>query len=201
MRTIQVQYNTESTLNQYKDGEEWKKVPRPKCQNKNCKKGRKLQRHGTYLRKHPVSFPVLRFRCPECGKTVSCLPSFAACRTPGLLQDIEDHLVSAAGARSWYVAAGRNLLVGRLVSNYARSLSMWHENVVLFLVKVVQLRPDLFLNCPAEIVAMRRHWGTETLLIDLRELMRKHLQSLPPPVGLRPPNQCGNSSRSPPHTT
>ena len=181
-------------------GKEWELVPIPKCQNKDCKKTCELHRHGTYPRKHPKYFVVPRFLCPDCGRTVSCLPSFAASQTPGLLQGIEDRLVSADGAGSWYEAASRNLLVGRSVSNYARSLSMWHKGVYLFLVKVVQLLPDLFLNCPSEIVAMRRHLGTETLLLDLRELMKDHLQILPPPVGLRPRNQCENRKRAPPHT-
>ena len=105
-----------------------------------------------------------------------CLTSFAECRSLGLLQDIEDRLVCADGLGSWYKASKRNLFVRRLVSNYARSLSMWHENVIFL--KVVQL-PPVFLNCLAEIVVMRRHLETETLLIDLRELIRDHLQSSP----------------------
>ena len=121
---------------------------------------------------------------------MSCLPSFAACRTSRLLQDIEDLIVCAVVAGSWNEASNKNLLSRRSVSNYARSLFMWFEYVDMFLVVVVNLLPQLCLICPAEINTTLCRLGTETLLIDLPKLTRNHLQLLSVPVRLKPPNQC-----------
>ena len=158
-----------------------------------------MARHGTYLRKTPVPMHVARFYCPGCRTTFSLLPDFAAARRRGSLQETEDDLAVLAGCRGPWAAA-RQLLPGHEdLSNAVRGLRCALAAVQAFLAAAVTMRPDLFRNCPAELLAMRAALGTETLLVDLRREMAGQLQQLPPPVGFRPPDRGEKSATGPPN--
>ena len=141
---------------------------------------------------------VARFDCRECRTTISRLPDFAAARCPGSLQEIEDKLVVLAETRSRWAAARQLCPTHDDMANAIRHLLGVLHAVSAFLHAVVTMRPDLFMGCPAQLVAMRAALGTETLLVDLRREMTAQLQVLPPPVGFRPPWLRGKPSTGPP---
>ena len=79
---MQVIIQVKLTVEQYVDAEYHRRV-RPPEQCGNCGRIGTLAPHGSYGRYttgavgDPVPFCVARFLCEPCGKTTSCLPSFA----------------------------------------------------------------------------------------------------------------------------
>ena len=62
---------------------------------KTCK-GR-IQGHGTYARQTPDGMRVRRWRCAQCGGTVSMLPSCMAAHLHGSLEEVEEAVGAAQG--------------------------------------------------------------------------------------------------------
>ena len=143
--------------------------------------------HGTYERETPLPTRIRRWRCTRCGLTISCLPDCLAAQTTGSLQEVEEQVVAAEttnpdGAWTTNVLAAVKQLAPDIVdhSSLWRRVHVRVARVHDFLRTVSGLMPDLFSGVAPTVRALRRHLGSQRVLMDLRSLCEEHLGHLPP---------------------
>ena len=190
------------TAGEYVSSKAWENATPPtgvklECGQECCK----LIGHGTYERKIPVAFKVPRFICPDCNRTVSLLPDFAASRRPGFLQDHEDEAAACAKIGSSEAA--------RQLRPHDPAYARWNKSVslkslgraVMGIVSIAfLLHPELLRGCPCDLLSVRERLSTQSLLLDMRRQTSITLFDVPSPVGFLRPAYLENRKTGPPHS-
>lgn len=151
--------------------------------------GCRLNRHGSYGRD---GARVARFLCLSARRTISLLPAWMAARVAGALQSIEDaadaverrtgSLEKLAGEmRPMGTDPGKDRVGG--MTKWLRCRSRW---VTAALLVAQTLMPENFAGCQPTLAAFRAAFGTEHVLVALREALAARLREVPVPLGLKP---------------
>ena len=101
---MQFALHTHSSAQSYVADQQWRDAKLESCPLHPAG-GCAFARHGSYPRAVPAGIRVARWYCPLGGRTFSLLPDFLAARLPGLLESIEQILVTASGFSSINLAA------------------------------------------------------------------------------------------------
>lgn len=101
---MQIPLRTLSSVDAYIRNREWNDVRLPACPM-HPSGGCSFARHGSYERLSPSGLRIARWYCPEGHRTFSLIPDFVASRMPGLLDSIEESIVTACSAKSQEAAA------------------------------------------------------------------------------------------------
>lgn len=143
---------------------------------------------------------VSRWYCATAQMTFSLLPDCLAARLSGSLDEVERAVVAAESVG--VAAAVRNLRCEQVELPAAqRWLHRRRRGVRAAVLSLMTALPGR-LGSEPELVAMRGVLGTERALVALREVGSGLLQSLPPPLGLRPHRAAGaQAKRSHQHET
>ena len=148
-----------------------------------------FHRHGTYSRKTPYGEALIaRYYCRESHQTFSLLPVFFAARMPGTLAQME-------GVVAELERDGTDLQEVRKVhgNRYIDDSSVWRwarrrqRHVQAFLTLVIGLFPQRFKGCQPTLESVRGRLRGDCFLVSARTLCSEYMQSLPMPVGLKPP--------------
>ena len=146
--------------------------------------------HGYYDRVHPKGARVRRYRCPRTGRTIGMLPDCLASCSRGDLDTMERIALDREGGASFgkiaeWVAeryyGQQQPIEGPLRWVKRRALA-----VRSFLAAMASLHPGTFEGVEPTVTAMRKHLGTDRVLVALRHLAGAGLVGLSPPLGLRP---------------
>jgi hypothetical protein len=148
-----------------------------------------LRKLGTYRRVQPAGTRVARFWCPLARVSISVLPAFLAARMTGTLDEVE--AVVLAVERAGGVAAAVDVVhpadaeraIGAVCA--ARSIRRRLRAVRAALLAVVSLLPELLVGVAPTLTALRGALGTDRVLVAVRGMVARHLDALPPPLGLR----------------
>lgn len=179
---LQLSHQTECTDSEYVTTEGWKEAPRPKkCPLEDQCKGR-LQGHGTYARQTPDGLRVRRWRCAQCGGTVSMLPSCMAAHLPGSLEEVEQAVGAAQGEPR---PAPEDVHPSAHIEppGAARWVRRRVRRVVAGLRAAATLLPDPFAGLPPTVEAFRGALDGQPALSGLRKAAAAQLQQLPCPIG------------------
>ena len=179
---MQLPHHTDCTDREYVSTEGWKEAPRPeKCPlAQTCKGG--IQGHGTYARQTPDGMRVRRWRCAQCGGTVSMLPSCMAAHLHGSLEEVEG-AVGAAQSEPRPVPEEVHPSPYIEPRGAARWLRRRVRRVVAGLQVAGTLLPDRFAGLPPTVEAFRGALGGKPALSRLRQAAAAQLQQLPCPIG------------------
>lgn len=197
---LQLPHQTECTDSEYVNTEGWKEAPRPeKCPLADKCKGR-IQGHGTYSRQTPDGMRVRRWRCAQCGGTVSMLPSCMAAHLQGSLEEVEKAVGAAQGEPR---PAPEEVHPSAHIEpqGAARWLRRRVRRVVAGLQVAGTLLPDRFAGLPPTVEAFRGALGGKPALGRLRKAAAAQLQQLPCPIGfscrsIAAPAQPGKTQHS-----
>jgi hypothetical protein len=136
----------------------------------------------------PRGIRVARYLCGRARTTISLLPKFLCSRFPGELDEIEQALCEAEGARSVERVAG-----GLRPQSTLRSGVRWLRRRLTpvrgaIRTIVAALMPELRNRIDARSVVrpLREHLGTRRALVQLREIAGPRLSELSYPIGLVP---------------
>lgn len=149
----------------------------------NCK----FHRHGSYPRKYPEEYPIQRWICTSCRRTVGVIPNFAASHLRGTVDEIEQVVASvelgvqrgcsftqiARTIRPDIECAGAQRWVRRRVN--------WSQHL---LAVVVGWLPCLLEGAELSLAALRNALNTSRALVVMRERLESKLCRLATPVGL-----------------
>src|SRR5271157_6006967 len=97
---MQIPLRTLSSVDAYIRNREWNDVRLPACPM-HPSGGCSFARHGSYERLSPSGLRIARWYCPEGHRTFSLIPDFVASRMPGLLDSIEESIVTACSGISF----------------------------------------------------------------------------------------------------
>lgn len=185
---VQLRHRTALTSEDYVRQQAWRQASLDCCPL-HPRGGCGFERHGTYARVEPAGMQVARWYCPMGKTTFSLLPDCLASRLSGSLDAVEEVVASveAKMAQGASLEAAAGALRPDLMD--LRSAVRWLRRrlvpVRMVLLALVTLLPGRLGNEPA-LRAVREALGTEQALVRLREIGRKHLASLAPPVGFGP---------------
>ena len=189
---VQLRYESGLSGEQYVKAEAWSDARLARCP-KHPRGGCSFARHGTYSRKSPRGVRIARWYCPESHMTFSLLPDCLAARLPGTLQDLEAAVAVAEAASSLAAAADAVRRDAVLLPGAMRWVRRRVRLVHRALAAVRGLWPERFLHCAAEVGAFRARLGTAAVLVRLRGLGARQLQTLPAPVGFLPHAQTSGN--------
>jgi hypothetical protein len=136
---------------------------------------------------YPAGVRVPRFYCPVAVSTISLLPMFLASRMSTTLEELQEVLEVVETAPS--LAAAAEVLRPADAPAAVTSISAvrWVRRRVKLLraalLALVTLLPEL-VGCMPTLSALRAHLGVDRVLVALRELARRHIYALSPPLGL-----------------
>ena len=191
---MQLRYATGLTGEEYANTQAWREATLDRCPN-HPDGGCSFASHGTYERKTPKGTRIRRWYCPQTPVTFSLLPDCLAARLPGTLAEVEEMVVAVETAGS-VNGAVRTLFPQALdLSAPWRRIALRVRQVRLCLGIV---RGLLGLTIDPSVPAFRDALGTRCVLVYLRGRCAPHLQTLPPPLGFRPPERADGSARGPP---
>lgn len=186
---LQLVYATGVPLEAYLTQRGWEEASLVQCPACGDHPRCRLSRHGTYVRKHPVPCPVVRFYCPTAHQTFSLLPDFLASRVPGTLQEIEDAVAIAESSHSQEQAVQElrpaEAADAVTLPSALRWLSRRRQWMHVVLTTVVTLLPELA-GCAPRVTGVRERLGHEPVLVELRERSAEWLHVLPAPLGFGP---------------
>jgi hypothetical protein len=148
-----------------------------------------LERLGTYARVEPAGVRIARWWCPAAGASISLLPSFLAARFSGTLDAVEAVVarVEAGGSMGAVVEtihpADAEDAIG--LTSAVRSIRRRVKAISAALLAIVTLFADRFAGIEPTIADLRRALGCKRVLVTVRTIAERHLQSLPAPLGFR----------------
>ncbi len=148
-----------------------------------------FHRHGTYSRKTRYGEAlIVRYYCRENHQTFSLLPEFFAARMPGTLAQVERAAAQLerddADLQAVRKVHGNGYIDDSGVWRWARRRQL---HVQVFLTLLIALFPLRFEGCQPRLECVRDRLRGDCFLVSARALCCEHLQSLPTPVGVRPP--------------
>ena len=148
-----------------------------------------FHRHGTYSRKTPYGEAlIVRYYCRESHQTFSLLPTFFAARMPGTLAQLEGAAAELErDGADWQEVRkvhGNGYIDDSSVRRWARRRLL---HVRVFLTLVMGLFPQPFEGCQPTLESVRGRLRGDCFLVSARSLCSEYMQSLPTPVGLKPP--------------
>ena len=201
-RRVVVRYETTLTSEQYVTQQAWRTATLERCPL-HPEGGCGLGGHGSYPRIWPIGIRVARLLCPKAGVTISLLPDFLAARLSGTLAEVEQAVVTAEGAESLEVAAGRvrpaTVVDAVTLPSALRWLRRRLVPVRAALRALVTLLPELF-GCAPTVAAVGERLGVSAVLILLRSRAVGHLGALTAPLGFRArATRSGRRRPLPPH--
>ena len=161
-----------------------------------------FSRHGTYPRKYPVFLQIPRYYCRKGRKTFSLLPDFLASRVPGTLLEIEQSVAVYESCGNWVEAADKVRSPDTSVSTgeplTIEASQQWLQRRLVWvqsaLLAAMGLLPERFGHLDMTIASFRSYLDTQTVLVELREILEEQLYYLPFPVGFGPRSKKRNSS-------
>lgn len=182
---MQIRYQTDLTPIEYIEQEAWEQASLDHCPL-HPEGGCDFARHGTYPRKFPEYCLVARWYCPTAHKTIGLLPDFFSSRFPGTLDEVEQ-TVNTAQNYNCQEDAAEALRPEITLPSALR----WLRRRVKYVKKILTILAGLLLtDCSPDLTSFRSRYKTEHVLILLRGIAEKHLQSLPPIVGFGPRSTC-----------
>lgn len=183
---MQIPYRTQSSVEAYIAGREWREARLPACPLHPCG-GCSFARHGSYARATPQGLRIARWYCPQGHQTFSLLPDFLAARLPGLLTAIEDTVAAAMSARSMQAAADALRGVEVSLPGALRWLRRRVRAVHEAFDAVARLAAQMSIVTLASCSLLRSDLGPRQVLLGLRRsLSPQFLHELPAPLGFRP---------------
>lgn len=200
LERVQLFVEIEMTLGQYVAQEGWRHARLLRCPL-HPKGGCGFSSHGTYWRKYPIPFPIVRYYCRQGQTTFSLIPEFAASQVSGTLEEVERSVSIYEEEENIYKAAE----IVRPPETHdgdptsLAATSQWISRRVRWvqatLITAAGLFPELFAGCAMTVTAFRLHLQSEHVLMDLRVLCSDHLAYLPAPVGFGPRQGSGKSAK------
>jgi hypothetical protein len=191
---VQLHHETSHTSEQYVIHKAWGQARLERCPE-HPGGGCGLTRHGTYARLDPPGMRVARWYCPVAHKTFSLLPACLSARLSGSLDEAE-RVVVAAETMGVEKAAQAIRVDEVELPGAMRWLRRRLRGVHAAVLALMTAIPGRLGRVP-EVRVVRSVLGTDRALVGLREIGVDHLQSLPPPVGFRPPRPRRAKSEAP----
>ena len=186
---MQIPLRTLSSVDAYIRNREWNDVRLSVCPM-HPTGGCSFARHGSYERLSPSGLRIARWYCPEGHRTFSLIPDFVASRMPGLLDSIEESIVTACSAKSREAAA--DVLRGPDVTlpSAVRWLRRRIGSVRASLDAVRREVPDAFIG-PLENDFSGISFDAGSVLLGLRRsLSPQILSAIPAPLGFERTSPC-----------
>jgi hypothetical protein len=135
---------------------------------------------------HPPNARVARYYCPKGHTTFSLLPDCLASRLSSSLSEVEQVVSFMEDAEGSQEQAAERLRPDIERQGALRWVRRRINAVHVTLVTILGLLPSLLAKQPPTLNAFRAVFGTNEVLVTLREVVALHLASLPPPVGFGP---------------
>ncbi len=186
---VQLRYETQLTGVDYVTRKAWREARLDRCP-RHPQGGCGFARHGTYSRVIPPGTKIARWYCPQAQQTFSLLPDCLAARYSGTLNEFEAAAERCEQARTLEAAADHYRPEVEL-PGVLRWLRRRQQAVAVTLTLLRGLAPTLFSLSSPSLAGLRQRLGVEWVLVALRAEATEHLSRLPPPLGFRPPPQCG----------
>lgn len=184
---MQLRFETGLTGEEYVTRKAWRLATLAYCPAHGPEGGCDFAGHGTYERVSPPGTRIARWYCPQAHCSYSLLPDHLAARFPGTLADIERVVATAEQASTLEAAANELRPDDITLPSAMRWVRRRLDPVRDLLTIMVGLLPQLLLGCAPTLSALRARLGCAQVLVSLRACAAVHLQSLRPPLGLRPP--------------